>query len=255
MTELATEESNALEGSPVSVNVAHADIQYRVYEEQFFSARELVSRGFRGRRSITVHAVRDVSFQVHVGEAFGIIGSNGSGKSSLLRAIAGLQSLSGGLIEVRGRTGLLGVGAALKPALSGYRNVMLGGLAMGVSREEIEAEMDNVVEFSGLGDAMGRPMATYSSGMSARLAFSIATIRVPDVLLIDEALAVGDRAFREKSLARVNEIRDRAGTVVMVTHNLAEIRQSCDRAVWLEQGVLKAEGTAEDVIAAYEGAE
>lgn len=253
MTESAVEESNVVEGSPVTVNVAHAGISYRVYEEQFFSARELVSRGFRGRRSVTIDAVSDVSFQVHAGEVFGIIGSNGSGKSSLLRAIAGLQSLSSGLIEVRGRTGLLGVNAILKPALSGYRNVMLGGLAMGFSRGEIEAAMDNVVEFSGLGDAMGRPMATYSSGMSARLAFSIATLRVPDVLLIDEALAVGDREFREKSLGRINEIRGQAGTVVMVTHSLDEIKQSCDRAVWLEKGVLKTEGTPADVIAAYEG--
>lgn len=254
MTEPVGDESHVAQESPVSINVAHADIRYRVYEERFFSVGQLVSRGFRGRRSITVHAVRDVSFQVHIGEVFGIIGSNGSGKSSLLRAIAGLQSLSGGLIEVRGRTGLLGVGAALKKPLSGYRNVMLGGLAMGLSREEIEAQMDNVVEFSGLGDAMGRPMATYSSGMSARLAFSIATLRVPEILLIDEALAVGDREFREKSLARIEEIRAQAGTVVMVTHSLGEIQQSCSRAVWLDQGVLRAEGAPEDVIAAYEGA-
>ena len=239
---------------PVSVNVSHADIKYRVYQDQFLSAREMISRGFRGRQSIDVHAVDDVSFQVRVGEALGIIGSNGSGKSSLLRAIAGLQSLTSGLIEVRGRSGLLGVGAALKPGLSGYRNVLLGGLAMGLTRHEIEAEMDNVVEFAGIGEAMGRPMQTYSSGMQARLAFSIATLRVPEVLLIDEALAVGDRDFRTKSLQRIKEIRDEAGTVIMVSHSLPEILESCSHAIWLEKGVLRMKGTPEEVIAAYEGA-
>jgi teichoic acid transport system ATP-binding protein len=246
----ATVEADA--APPVSVNVVHADIRYRVFQDNFFSARQMVSRGFRGRQSVDVHAVDDVSFQVHAGEALGIVGSNGSGKSSLLRAIAGLQSLTSGLIEVRGRTGLLGVGAALKPALSGYRNVMLGGLAMGLTREEIDAEMEGVIEFSGLGDAMGRPMQTYSSGMQARLAFSIATLRVPEILLIDEALAVGDMDFRTRSLERVNQIRDEAGTVIMVSHSLKEITDSCSRAIWLDQGVLRTEGPAVDVVAAYE---
>lgn len=238
--------------APTSVRVVDAEIRYRVYRDQFFSAREMISRGFRGRESIDVHAVKDVSFDVQMGEALGIIGSNGSGKSSLLRAIAGLQSLSSGLIEVRGRVGLLGVGAALKPGLSGYRNVILGGLAMGLTRGEIEDEMDSVIEFAGIGEAMSRPMNTYSSGMQARLAFSIATLRVPDVLLIDEALAVGDKEFRAKSLARIEEIREQAGTVIMVSHSLKEITDSCTRAIWLEMGELRLEGSPDEVVEAYE---
>lgn len=238
--------------APVSVKVSHASIRYRVYQDQFFSARDMVSRRFKGRSSVDVHAVNDVSFQVHVGEALGIVGNNGSGKSSLLRAVAGLQSLDSGLIEVRGRTGLLGVGAALKPGLSGYRNVLLGGLAMGLTRAEIEAEMDNVVEFADIGEAMKRPMNTYSSGQQARLAFSIATLRVPEVLLIDEALAVGDREFRHKSLHRIKQIRRRAGTVLMVSHALNEIVGSCTRAIWLENGSVRMEGDPSDVVAAYE---
>jgi teichoic acid transport system ATP-binding protein len=252
VSEVATKSTPVEPPAPVSVNVARADIKYRVYQDQFFSAREMISRGFRGRESIDVHAVNDVSFQVHVGEAIGIVGSNGSGKSSLLRAIAGLQSLSSGLIEVRGRTGLLGVGAALKPGLSGFRNVLLGGLAMGLTRSEIEAEMDSVIEFAGIGEAMKRPMQTYSSGMQARLAFSIATLRVPEILLIDEALAVGDREFRSKSLRRIREIRDQAGTVIMVSHSLPEITATCTRAIWLDQGVMRMEGSPQDVVAAYE---
>lgn len=237
---------------PNAVEVDHADIRYRVYSERYFSARDLVSRGFKGRESTEVHAVKDVSFNVAVGEAVGIVGSNGSGKSTLLRAIAGLQSLESGNIRVRGEVGLLGVGAALKPTLSGFRNVILGGLAMGLSRAQIDEQMDDIVEFSGLGEAMARPMNTYSSGMRARLTFSIATLRVPDILLIDEALAVGDKEFRERSLQKVREIQAGAGTVIMVTHNLNEIRETCSRAVWLDQGVLRQDGDVEDVIGAYE---
>lgn len=235
-----------------SVSVRSLDIKYKVYEDQIFSARELVGRGFRSRKATIVHAVKDLTVDFMVGEAVGIVGSNGSGKSTLLRAIAGLQTPAGGQVLVRGEPHLLGVGAALKPLLSGYRNVMLGGLAMGLTREQVEAQLDNVRDFSGLGDAMARPMNTYSSGMRARLAFSIATLRIPEVLLIDEALAVGDQSFRAKSLDRINEIREEASTVVMVTHNLNEIRQTCTRALWLDEGTLVADGTVDDVLAAYE---
>lgn len=236
----------------LSVSVQGLDIRYRVYEDQVFSARELVGRGFRSRRSTVVHAVKDLSFDLHVGDAVGIVGSNGSGKSTLLRAIAGLQTPTSGAILVRGEPHLLGVGAALKPLLSGYRNVMLGGLAMGMTRTEVESQLETVREFSGLGEAMARPMHTYSSGMRARLAFSIATLRIPDVLLIDEALAVGDQDFRARSLARINEIRSQASTVVMVTHNSSEIRKTCQRCLWLDQGELVADGSVDDVLAQYE---
>jgi teichoic acid transport system ATP-binding protein len=253
VTEAAsTSAPTARPGEHLAVSARNVDIKYRVYEERFFSARELVSRGFRSRQSTIVHAVKDVSFDIPVGQAVGIVGANGSGKSTLLRGIAGLQSLSNGRILVSGEAQLLGVGAALKPTLSGYRNVMLGGLAMGLQRSEILQQMDDIVEFSGLGAAMGRPMITYSSGMRARLAFSIATLRIPDILLIDEALAVGDKDFRERSLARINEIRDAAGTVIMVTHNLGEIQQTCSRALWLDGGALRADGHTKDVLADYE---
>ncbi|MGA9275681.1 MAG: ATP-binding cassette domain-containing protein [Ilumatobacter sp.] len=238
--------------SPVAVEIKDVDIKYKVYEEKYFSARELVSRGFRGRTSIEVHAVKSVSLNVHVGEAIGIVGSNGSGKSTLLRAVAGLQSLANGSIRVRGDVGLLGVGAALKPLLSGYRNVMLGGLAMGLDPDEVRGKMDEIIEFSGLGEAMGRPMNTYSSGMRARLTFSIATLRVPDILLIDEALAVGDKDFRERSLERVREIQEAAGTIIMVTHNLGEIRETCSRVIWLDNGTVQSDGPTEEVLTLYE---
>lgn len=237
---------------PLAIVVRDVHVRYRVYVDQRLSARELFARRLRGRETVEVHALRGVSFDIHVGEAVGVLGSNGSGKSTLLRTIAGLQSKDSGTILVRSEPHLLGVTAALKPQLSGNRNVILGGLAMGLTEDEVRDRLPEVERFSGLGDAMGRPMATYSSGMRARLAFSIATLTSPDILLLDEALAVGDRDFRARSLERVNQIRDAAGAVVLVTHNLGEIRQTCSRALWLDDGEIVADGDAEDVIAQYE---
>ncbi len=243
----------AITDRALTISVTDLDVRFRVFQEDVVGMRQAFGRGFRTRQSIEVHALKSVSLQVHAGEVVGLVGSNGSGKSTLLRCIAGLQNKNAGTVLVRGEPHLLGVNAALKPALSGYRNVVLGGLAMGLSRAEVEAAIDDVVEFSGLGDAAGRPMNTYSSGMRARLAFSIATLRIPEVLLIDEALAVGDREFREKSLARINEVRESASTVLMVTHNLGEIRATCNRAIWLEQGTIRADGSVDEVIGQYEG--
>ena len=238
----------------LAIVVRDVHVRYRVYSDQQLSARELFARRFRGRETVEVHALRGVSFDIHVGEAVGIIGMNGSGKSTLLRTIAGLQSKDSGTVLVRSEPQLLGVSAALKPKLSGYRNVMLGGLAMGLTEREVRERLPEVERFAGLGDAMGRPMATYSSGMRARLAFSIATLTSPDILLLDEALAVGDRDFRARSLERVDQIRESAGAVVLVTHNLGEIRQTCSRALWLDEGQIVEDGDAEDVIARYEAA-
>ncbi len=233
----------------LSVRVDGAHVHYRVYEDRQRSWREFLQSG--PGRAVQVHALKGVSFDVAVGESVGIVGSNGSGKSTLLRTIAGVQPISDGRVLVRGEAHLLGVGAALKPLLSGYRNVLLGGLAMGLSRSEIENKMDEVVAFSGLADSIHLPLNSYSAGMRSRLAFSIATLRVPDVLLVDEALAVGDQTFRERSLARLRELRDEAGAVVLVTHNLAEIRETCSRAIWLERGEIMVDGDVTDVLEAY----
>lgn len=236
-------------GAPLSVSVEDVHVSYRVYEDNQRSIRELLRSGTRS--AVDVHALKGVSLSIDVGESVGIVGSNGSGKSTLLRAIAGVQPLRSGRILVRGEAHLLGVGAALKPTLSGYRNVLLGGLAMGMSREDVEARLDDVVEFSGLAKSINRPLNTYSSGMRSRLAFSIATLRIPEVLLVDEALAVGDRSFKERSLERLRWLHEQAASVVLVTHNLREIRQTCTRAIWIEQGVLMADGSVRDVLKAY----
>ncbi|MFD7704844.1 ABC transporter ATP-binding protein [Streptomyces caelestis] len=203
----------------------------------------------------TVHAVRGVSFVAYRGEAIGLIGTNGSGKSTLLKAVAGLLPVESGRIYTDGQPSLLGVNAALMRDLTGERNVHLGGLAMGMSREEIRARYDEIVDFSGInekGDFITLPMRTYSSGMAARLRFSIAAAKDHDVLLVDEALATGDRSFQKRSEARIRELRERAGTVFLVSHNNKSIRDTCDRVLWLERGELLMDGPTEDVLTEYE---
>jgi teichoic acid transport system ATP-binding protein len=202
-----------------------------------------------------VHAVKDVSFVAYKGEAIGLIGTNGSGKSTLLKAVAGLLPVEHGAIYTDGQPSLLGVNAALMGDLTGEKNVYLGGLAMGMSREEIKERYQEIVDFSGInekGDFITLPMRTYSSGMGARLRFSIAAAKDHDVLLIDEALATGDAAFRKRSEERIRELRKHAGTVFLVSHNNKSIRDTCERVLWLERGVLRMDGPTEDVLAEYE---
>ncbi|MFD8308045.1 ABC transporter ATP-binding protein [Streptomyces sp. NPDC059690] len=202
-----------------------------------------------------VHAVKNVSFVAYKGEAIGLIGTNGSGKSTLLKAIAGLLPVENGHIYTHGQPSLLGVNAALMGDLTGERNVFLGGLAMGMSREEIKDRYQSIVDFSGInekGDFITLPMRTYSSGMGARLRFSIAAAKDHDVLLIDEALATGDRSFQKRSEERIRELRQQAGTVFLVSHNNKSIRDTCERVLWLERGELRMDGPTEEVMAAYE---
>jgi teichoic acid transport system ATP-binding protein len=203
----------------------------------------------------TVHAVKGVTFTAYRGEAIGIIGSNGSGKSTLLKAIAGLLPAERGRVYTDGQPSLLGVNAALMNDLTGATNVILGGLAMGMSQEEIHERYQGIVDFSGINDKddfISLPMRTYSSGMAARLRFSIAAAKQHDVLMIDEALATGDMAFQKRSEERIRELRKEAGTVFLVSHSNSAIRETCDRVLWIEKGELLMDGPTEDVVKAYE---
>jgi teichoic acid transport system ATP-binding protein len=202
-----------------------------------------------------VHAVKGVSFVAYRGEAIGLIGSNGSGKSTLLRAIAGLLPCERGHIYAAGQPSLLGVNAALMNDLPGERNVVLGCLAMGMTPAEVKAKTADIIEFSGInerGDFSSLPMRTYSSGMAARLRFSIAAAKKHDVLLIDEALATGDAKFRRRSEQRVRDLRAEAGTVFLVSHSEQSIRDTCERTIWLESGLIRADGPTEAVLKEYE---
>jgi len=203
--------------------------------------------GRKTRGSIReVHAIRGISFVAYRGDAVGIIGRNGSGKSTLLRAIAGLLPPERGNVYTTGEASLLGVNAALMEDLTGERNVILGCLAMGMTKQEAKDKYQSIVDFSGVGDFIDLPMKTYSSGMGSRLRFAIAASKSHDVLLVDEALATGDAEFRVKSHARIEELRQEAGTVFLVAHNLEEVEQTCNRVIWMERGQMVMQG--EDVV-------
>jgi teichoic acid transport system ATP-binding protein len=222
------------------------------------SATAALSRVMAGKRSPVireVHAVRGVSFTAYRGEAVGLIGSNGSGKSTLLRAVAGLLAPHKGRVYTDGQPSLLGVNAALMNDLSGERNIVLGCLAMGMSPRQIRENYQDIVDFSGInenGDFISLPMRTYSSGMAARLRFSIAATKTHDVLMIDEALATGDLRFKKRSEDRIRELRKEAGTVILVSHNNRSIRDTCDRTIWLESGLIRMDGPTDEVLKAYE---
>ena len=235
--------------SKVAIRCTGARVSYTVR-----SHRPLIRGALRGQRpeARVIEAVRGVTFDVAVGESVGVIGPNGSGKTSLLQATTGLLPLAGGQVLVRSTPAFLGVQAILRPHLTGWRNIQLGLLAQGLNTAEARDRTGEVAEFTGLDDFLDLRMETYSSGMRARLHFAVATALAPEILLIDEALAVGDREFRDKSAARLDEHRAAAGTVLLVSHNLTEIRRSCSRVIWLQEGLVALDGPTEDVLAAYE---
>lgn len=233
---------------PVVV-VDGVDIIYKVYASG--KRANKWNAGASKQKLREVHAVKNVSFTVYKGETIGIIGTNGSGKSSLLRSIAGLTQPTNGAVFASARPVLLGVGAVLMPSLSGEKNIMLGGLAMGYSKKETAELAPAITEFAGLEEFIDLPMRTYSSGMSARLRFAIAASRNHDILIIDEALSVGDQQFRKRSEARMREMRDTAGTVFLVSHSIKSILDTCSRVIWLEKGVLKMDGDPLEVCKAY----
>ena len=213
--------------------------------------RRLLKRGLAVKRVREVQALTGVSFTAYEGDAIGVVGSNGSGKSTLMRAIAGLVPPARGAIYAEGEPALLGVNAALINELSGERNVVLGGLALGLTPEQVRARFDEIVDFAGIGEFTELPMSTYSSGMAARLRFAIASATTQRVLLIDEALATGDEDFRRRSERRISELREAAGTVFLVSHSMPAIRKSCNRAIWIHRGALRMDGDTDEVVAAY----
>jgi teichoic acid transport system ATP-binding protein len=199
-----------------------------------------------------VHAIRGVSFVANRGDAVGVIGRNGSGKSTLLRAIAGLLPPEQGVVYTTGHASLLGVNAALLDDLTGERNVVVCGLAMGMTPREVKDKYQNIVDFSGVGDFINLPMRAYSTGMGSRLRFAIASARSHEVLLIDEALVTGDAEFRVRSRQRIEELRAQAGTVFIVAHSMAQIEETCNRVIWLEKGqIVRAGDDVPGIIDAY----
>ena len=248
--------------NPPTVVVENLHVHYKVYGAGASrgSAVGALSRIVRRRNNTAitdVHAIKGISFVARRGESIGLIGSNGSGKSTLLRAIAGLLPAEKvGGVYTDGQPSLLGVNAALMRDLTGERNVVLGCLAMGLSPAEVKEKYQSIIDFSGIDEngtnATRRPMKTYSSGQGARLRFSIAAVKLHDVLLIDEALATGDAGFQRRSEDRIRELRRNAGTVFVVSHSISSVRDICDRVIWLEKGVIRMDGDVDEVTTTYE---
>lgn len=193
-----------------------------------------------------------ISFDLYRGETVGIIGRNGAGKSTLLRLIAGIHEPDVGRIVNHGaRVSLLSLGVGFVPHLSGRENAMLSGMLLGLRKKEIEPRLGAIIEFSGLGQFIDQPLSTYSSGMRARLGFSVAMQMDPDVLLIDEILGVGDEEFRTKSNTEMKRLINSDKSIVLVSHNLPAIRELCDRCIWIENGRIQEEGDVSSTLRAY----
>ena len=200
-------------------------------------------------------ALSDVSFEVQRGESLGLIGSNGSGKSTTLALIAGVLRPQIGKVDVRGRVSpLLELGAGFHPELTGRENILLNGILLGLTRREILAKLDEIIAFSELEPFLDQPLRTYSSGMVARLGFSVAAHLEPEILLIDEVLAVGDLRFQAKCRVKLDEFKGREVTILLVSHGLADVRDFCNRVIWLKDGKIAADGVPDFVIPAYETA-
>jgi teichoic acid transport system ATP-binding protein len=246
--------SNGAKGElPLAVKVNDLSITYRTTFERRPTLKQALVRFGRGQRAVKeVEAIKNVSFEVRNGTAMGIIGSNGAGKSTLMRAMAGILAPTSGSIEVWGRAStLLALGVGFNHNLSGRENIILGGLAAGLSRREVEERAVEVAEWTELADFIDMPMRTYSSGMTARVGFSVAVHMQPDILMIDEALSTGDAHFREKANAKMAELRDSARAMFLVSHGLGSIKEMCDEAMWLDRGKLMMRGEPDQVVNAY----
>ena len=228
--------------------------RFRVIRERPDTLRETFAHLFRKRTSYyDFEALKGISFSVGDGEAVGIIGRNGSGKSTLLRVIAGVYRPSAGVVQVSGKVApLIELGAGFHPDLTGRENIILNGLLLGLSKREIRKREEKIIDFAELGEFIDSPVKQYSSGMFMRLGFAVATEVDPDILLMDEILAVGDAAFQQKCLERIETFHRQGKTIFMVSHGAGNIRKFCQRALWIHDGVLRADGSAEEVIARYE---
>jgi lipopolysaccharide transport system ATP-binding protein len=234
-----------------AVEIEGISKRFRTFRSSGDHFVELVSLGLARRRR-EHWALRDVSFSVRRGECVGILGTNGSGKSTLLQIVAGTMRPTSGKASIRGRVAaLLELGAGFAPDFTGRENALMSARLLGCTEAEALAALPQIVAFSGIGDFIDRPVRTYSSGMYVRLAFAVAASANPDVFIIDEALAVGDRVFQGKCYARLRELRNGGTTILFVSHDLASVGSFCDSAVWIEKGHMRSVGAVQDVVADY----
>lgn len=239
--------------APPAVRVQNVSITYRTTFERTPTFKSAIVRLGRGERAVReVQALKHVSFEVPEGTSLGIVGANGAGKSTLIRALGGILPPTEGRIEVHGRiSALLALGVGFNPNLSGTDNVILGGLANGLSRKQVQERAQEIADFAELGDFMDLPIRTYSSGMRSRLAFAVSVHMDPDILMIDEALSAGDAKFKKKAADKMHELMESARAMFLVSHALGSIKEMCNAAIWLHKGELMLQGSPDEVVAAY----
>ncbi len=238
-----------------AVEVKGVTMRFHMNNDKIMSLKEFVTAKIRGKvKYEDFTALDQVNFNVHKGETLGLIGRNGAGKSTILKVISGILKPTEGEVTTRGNiVPMLELGSGFDMDLTGRENIYLNGAILGYSEDFLKSKYDEIVEFSELGEFIKSPIRNYSSGMLARLAFSVATVVKPDVLIVDEILSVGDAAFQEKSRARMMELMGGGTTVLFVSHNLDQIREMCSRVVWLEHGKVKMFGETNEVCDAYAG--
>jgi lipopolysaccharide transport system ATP-binding protein len=242
-------------GSEAAIRFDNVVERFRVIRERPDTLREVFSSIYhrsRGKHYYDFEALKNVSFKIYPGETVGIVGRNGSGKSTLLKIIAGVYTPSAGQVIVRGTVApLIELGAGFHHELTGRENILLNGLLLGLSKREILEREAKIIDFAELGDFIDSPIKQYSSGMYMRLAFAVATEVDPDILLIDEILGVGDAAFQQKCITRIEDFRNRRKTIVYVSHAMSSVQQLCTRALLLHQGVLVKDGSPDEVLDKY----
>ena len=238
--------------SQTTIKVENISKIYRIYnspKEQFL---EIVSKG-RKNYGRDHYALDQISFEVKEGEILGIIGVNGSGKSTLLKIITGVLQPSTGKVSVNGRiSALLELGAGFNPEYTGLENIYFSGMVMGFSHKEMEYKVPGIIDFADIGEFIYQPVKTYSSGMLVRLAYAVAVSIEPDILIVDEALAVGDVYFQMKSMSKMEELFRKGKTVIFVSHDTASVRKLCNTAIYLDKGKIVAKGTAKEIVDMYE---
>ena len=236
------------------ITVENVSMHFRMDKNHTTSLKEWVVSFLKGKQQYEeFHALENVTFDVKRGEIFGVIGRNGAGKSTLLKVVSGIYNPTSGKAVSAGRIApMLELGSGFDQELSGHDNIFLNGAILGFSEDFLKEKYDEIVAFSELGEFIRQPIKTYSSGMMMRLAFSVATIVEPEILIVDEILAVGDASFQQKSRARMLELMQGGTTVLFVSHAMSQIREMCDRVLWLDQGRVKMLGDTQTVCDAYE---
>ncbi len=234
----------------IAISLKNVSKVYRRYNRPVDRLKEILLPG--KSRSEEFWALRDINLNIRKGERVGIIGSNGAGKSTLLQVVAGTLTPTAGTLRIDGRvSALLELGSGFDPEFTGRENVFFSGRFLGLEREEIEAKFDDIAAFADIGDFIDQPVKTYSSGMYVRLAFSLAVSVQPEILIVDEALSVGDTAFQFKSFSRLEKLMDAGVTVILVSHDIGTIKSLCDRVVYLKHGSVKAFGDTDEVTDLY----